>query len=128
MFRIKSHLFERRITKRYILPHDSEIMILFSSEDPSLEAHTIKTKPIELSSTGLRIEVDYEIGIGTVLDIVVNLKSLNRDYHLTGNVRWRIPTIDNKYNIGLVLRERYDIKTDLIDWKLNFTDNFNLNS
>lgn len=124
MINIKKHLFERRTSNRYISPQGTEVTILFSSENPSLIGQTIETQAMEISTKGLRLEVDHEIGINSVLDIAVKVDGHERAYHLTGNVRWRLPAIDGNYHIGLILRERNDVLSDLKAWKANFKHNF----
>ena len=99
-------------------------MILFSSENPSLIGQTLETHAIEISPKGLRLEVNHEIGINSVLDIAVKVNGHDRAYYLTGNVRWRVPSIDGSYHIGLILRERNDLRSDLKAWKANFKQNF----
>ena len=124
MFNIKKHLQERRTSSRYISPQGTEVVILFSSENPSLIGHTVETQAIEISPKGIRLEVNHEIGINSVLDIAVKVLGHERAYHLTGNVRWRVPSLDGSYHIGLILRERNDIRSDLKAWKANFKHNF----
>lgn len=124
MLNIKKHLFERRASSRYVSPQETEVIILFSSENPSLIGQTIETHAIEISPKGIRLEVDHEISINSVLDIAVKVNGHDRSYHLTGNVRWRVPSMDGNYHIGLILRERNDIRSDLKAWKVNFKQNF----
>ncbi|MDH5472185.1 MAG: hypothetical protein OEY61_04955 [Gammaproteobacteria bacterium] len=125
MLNLKKRLMEGRTSSRYISPQGTEVTILFSSENPSLIGQTIHTQAIEISPKGIRLEIDHEISINSVLDIAVKVNGNERAYHLTGNVRWRVPTIcDNHYQIGLILRERNDIRSDLKAWKANFKYNF----
>ena len=124
MLNIKKHLLERRTSNRYISPRGTEVTILFSSENPSLIGHTIETHAMEISPKGLRLEVDHEIEVNSVLDIALKVTGHERAYHLTGNVRWRVPAIDGNYHIGLILRERNDVRSDLKAWKANFKHNF----
>jgi len=124
MLNIKNRLFETRTGSRYVSPQETEVTILFSSENPSLIGQTIETHAIEISPKGIRLEVDHEISINSVLDIAVRVNGYERDYHLTGTVRWRVPSLDGSYTIGLILRERNDIRSDLKAWKANFKQNF----
>jgi hypothetical protein len=104
----------------YISAQDAEVKILFSSENPSLLGKTIQTTAIEMSPKGLRLEVAHAIEIDSVLDIMVKFKSSDRKYYLTGNVRWRVPSVTGEYHIGLILRERTDVASDFKAWKRNF--------
>ena len=104
----------------YISAQDAEVKILFSSENPSLLGKKIHTTAVEMSPKGLRLEVAHAIEIDSVLDIVVKFKNTDREYYLTGNVRWRVPSVSGEYHIGLILRERTDVASDFKAWKRNF--------
>lgn len=110
----------------YISSDNAEITILFSSENPSLLGKKLDTTAIELSQKSIRLEVNHEIEIDSVLDIAVKLRDSNREYRLTGNVRYRMPSKFDSYQIVLVLRERADIRSDFKAWKANFGRNFKL--
>ncbi len=120
MISLSKNIFEKRKGQQYISALDAEVKILFSSENPSLLGKKIKTTAIEMSPKGLRLEVEHAIEIDSVLDIVVSFKNSERKYYLTGNVRWRVPSVDGDYHIGLILRERTDVTSDFKAWKKNF--------
>ena len=123
MLGLKKRIFERK-ADQFVSSADTEIKILFSSENPSMLGKTISTTALELSPKSLRLEVGYPIEIDSVLDIVVHVNNTGKEYYLTGNVRWRIPSKSDQFHIGLVLRERSDVVSDLKDWKHDFEDNF----
>ncbi|MCW9013899.1 MAG: PilZ domain-containing protein [Gammaproteobacteria bacterium] len=124
MRNLGKRLFDRRKSDQFITTDGVEVKILFSSENPSLLGKTVSTTAIEISPRGLRLEVGYPIEIDSVLDVVVKVAGSNREYYLTGNVRWRLPSTLGLYHVVLVLRERTDIRSDLRAWKANFDHNF----
>lgn len=123
MRNLSKRLFDRRKSEQFVTTDGAEVKILFSSENPSLLGKTIDTTTIEMSPRGLRLEVGYPIEIDSVLDVVVRIKNTNREYYLTGNVRWRLPSTVGLYHVVLVFRERSDIRSDLKAWKANFDHN-----
>jgi hypothetical protein len=124
MKNIVQRLFQKKEEPHFISADGTEVKILFSSANPSLLGKTMKTTAIELSPRGFRLEVAHAIEIDSVLDISVKLPGSNRTYNLTGNVRYRLPSVRGEYHIVLVLRERMDIRSDLKAWKANFEQNF----
>lgn len=117
-------LFTRKTPEHFISAHDTNVKILFSSENPALLGKTMNTTAIEISPKSIRLEVAHAIEIDSVLDIEIQLNSSGRSYNLTGNVRWRLPSTRGQYHIVLVLRERRDIRSDLNAWQSNFEQNF----
>lgn len=124
MLGLKQRIFDQGKSEEYISVEGAEVKILFSSENPALLGKTLETTAIEMSPRSIRMEVGYPIEIDSVLDIAVSLDNGDREYHLTGNVRYRLPSKVDKYQVVLVLRERTDIKSDLKAWKANFERNF----
>jgi hypothetical protein len=116
--------FDKHTETRYVSSDNVEVKVLFSSENPSLLGKTINTTAIEMSPKSLRLEVGYPIEIDSVLDIVVTVRGIEKDYYLTGNVRYRIPSTTGNYHIVLALRERTDVTSDFRAWKANFNGNF----
>ena len=108
---------ERRGAKRQQVKEALNLKIVFSSENPGLLGKTINGSTLDISSTGLRIEMNQQIKIDSVLDVWVTLKDSHKKYFLTGNVRWCSETsVGGLYQIGVVLRERSDTVTDLDSW------------
>ncbi|VAW69162.1 hypothetical protein MNBD_GAMMA09-3243 [hydrothermal vent metagenome] len=109
---------ERRGARRQQVKEALNLKIVFSSENPGLLGKTINGSTLDISSTGLRIEMNQEIKIDSVLDVWVTLKDSHKKYFLTGNVRWCSETSSSGfYQIGVVLRERSDTVTDLDSWR-----------
>ena len=120
MKNIAQRLFTFNSDIGYIAPQHTKIKVLFSSENPSLLGKTMKTTAIELSPKSIRLELDHAAEVDSVLDIEVQLNNTDRTYNLTGNVRYRMPSIRGQYQVLLALRERTDIRSDLKEWKASF--------
>ena len=112
---------ERRADKRFDKSEEISLKIVFSSENPGLLGKTMSGETLDVSASGLRISMEREIKIDSVLDVWVTLHDQNKKYFLTGNVRWCRPSeTGNSYQVGLVLRERTDTVTDLVSWQKVF--------
>ena len=113
---------ERRSATRYDMKEALDLKIVFSSENPNLLGKKLCGSTLDVSATGLRIELNQKIKIDSVLDVWVTLKETNKKYFLTGNVRWCTEMeVGGYYQIGVVLRERTDTITDLGSWKTAFS-------
>ena len=109
---------ERRGAARYDVKEALDLKIIFSSENPNLLGKTLCGSTLDVSATGLRIELNQQIKIDSVLDVWVTLKDSDKKYFLTGNVRWcHEMEVGGYYQIGVVLRERTDTITDLASWQ-----------
>lgn len=118
---MESKLQERRGAERYALHEALDMKIVFSSENPNLLGKTLCGSTIDVSATGLRIELDKQIKVDSVLDVWVTLKNNSKRYFLTGNVRWCTEMeVGGYYQIGVILRERSDTVTDLDSWQAAF--------
>lgn len=112
---------DRRAATRFELKEALELKIVFSSENPGLLGKRLNGSTIDISATGLRIELNHAVKIDSVLDVWVTLKGKGRKYFLTGNVRWCDEKESNDgFLIGIVLRERADTVTDLVSWQDEF--------
>ncbi|HEY9202049.1 MAG TPA: PilZ domain-containing protein [Gammaproteobacteria bacterium] len=112
---------ERRGAERYELKEALDLKIVFSSENPNLLGKTLCGSTLDVSASGLRIELNQKIKIDSVLDVWVTLKDSSKKYFLTGNVRWcNEMEVGGHYQIGVVLRERSDTMTDLEAWRRAF--------
>ncbi len=108
----------RRQSPRISLKEALNLKIVFSSENPNLLGKTLCGSTIDVSASGLRIELNQQIKIDSVLDVWVTLKENDKKYFLTGNVRWcRTLETGEYFQIGVVLRERSDTVTDLDSWQ-----------
>lgn len=116
---------ERRADARYHRSDSISVKIVFSSENPGLLGKSLDGATVDISASGMRIEVSRPIVLDSVLDIWVKLKEDNRQFFLTGNIRWCAETdTSGVYQAGLVLRERSDTITDLASWRDLFKQGF----
>lgn len=114
---------DRRDSARFDLKEVLDMKIVFSSENPGLLGKTLSGSTVDVSATGLRIELNHIIKIDSVLDVWVTLKESRKKYFLTGNVRWcKEMEVGGFYQIGVVLRERSDTVTDLDNWRVAFKE------
>jgi len=112
---------DRRDSMRYELKEALDMKIVFSSENPGLLGKTLCGSTIDVSASGLRIELNQQIKLDSVLDVWVTLKESQKRYFLTGNVRWcQEMEVGEYFQIGVVLRERSDTITDLDSWQSVF--------
>jgi len=115
---------ERRNSIRYELNEALDMKIVFSSENPGLLGKTLCGSTIDVSASGLRIELNQQIKLDSVLDVWVTLKESKKKYFLTGNVRWcKEMEVGEYFQIGVILRERSDTITDLDSWQAVFKNN-----
>ncbi|VAW64234.1 hypothetical protein MNBD_GAMMA10-3085 [hydrothermal vent metagenome] len=124
MNKIAKLFLNKKTEEKFASARGTRVKVLFSSENPSLLGNTDKTTAIEMSPKSIRLEVAHPIEINSVLDISVTMDNCDRSYNLTGNIRWRLPSTQGRYQAILVLRERMDIRSDFKAWKANFEQNF----
>lgn len=118
---MQQELTERRNSARFQIQEALNMKIAFSSENPNLLGKTLAGSTVDVSATGLRIELNQPIKMDSVLDVWVTLKDTTKRYFLTGNVRWCTEMdVGGFYQIGVVLRERSDTITDLESWQAAF--------
>jgi PilZ domain-containing protein len=118
---MENHVEERRDAKRIELKEALDMKIVFSSENPNLLGKTLCGSTIDVSASGLRIELNQQIKMDSVLDVWVTLKEGKKKYFLTGNVRWcQEMEVGGYFQVGVVLRERSDTVTDLDSWQAAF--------
>jgi len=118
---MEENISERRLAERYELKQALDLKIVFSSENPNLLGKTLCGSTLDVSASGLRIELNQAIKVDSVLDVWVTLKDSTKKYFLTGNVRWvHEMEVGGYFQIGVVLRERSDTITDFNSWKAAF--------
>ncbi len=114
---------ERRVAERYESRQALDLKIVFSSENPNLLGKTLCGSTLDVSASGLRIELNQPIMVDSVLDVWITLKDDPKKYFLTGNVRWvHEMEVGGYFQIGVVLRERSDTITDFANWKAAFKE------
>lgn len=122
MNNLKQFIVEKRISKRFIPTQDVEIKVLFSSDNPAFLGKTFPAKSIDISKEGFRLELCKKLVKNSVLDLVITFKDQQREYFLTGNVRWiKEMSKPDQFHAGVVLRDRTDENCDLDKWRSEFS-------
>ena len=110
---------ERRADKRTDAHNIANIKIVFSSESPGLLGTVLPGSAIDVSASGLRLSLNREVPVNSNLDIWVTLKGDFNKFFLSSKVRWcRQEDNSDIYQVGILLHERTDTKTDLAEWKI----------
>lgn len=98
---------ERRRHRRLMQKERLFIQIIESDRVPALRGKTIYCSSVDVSSSGLQIEIDREAPPGCVLDMWVEIKGRRGRFYLSGEVRWcSADERRRKFQIGIELTER----------------------
>ncbi|MCK5336445.1 MAG: PilZ domain-containing protein [Gammaproteobacteria bacterium] len=108
---------ERRQDARFLVDDNFEIKILFTSDNPRVLGKTFACSAVDVSKSGLQINSEHPLAIKSVLDLSITVKDSNRNYLVTGDVKWCKPTTGFAHAIGIQLKTRSGTTTDLDDWK-----------
>jgi Tfp pilus assembly protein PilZ len=108
---------ERRQDVRYLVDDNFEVKILFTSDNPKVLGRKFSCSAVDISKTGLQINSEQPIAIKSVLDLSITVKDSNREYLVTGDVKWCKPTTGISHAIGIQLKTRSGTNTDLDAWK-----------
>ncbi len=85
------------------------------SSDESKIGNTIACRALDVSVNGLRIRLDQEIPVGSVLDLWVDDSRKPGKFFLTSDVRWTIPATGDSFECGLKLHD--GAATDVEAWR-----------
>ena len=109
---------ERRRDPRYLVDDNFQVKVLFSSDEPRMLGKIFNCATVDVSKSGLQLTSQEPIMVKSVLDISVTINGSDREYKLTGDVKW---CKQNKssftYGVGIQLKSRSGTPTDLDDWK-----------
>lgn len=108
---------ERRQDVRYLVDDNFEVKILFTSDNPKVLGKRFSCSAVDISKTGLQINSEQPLAIKSVLDLSITVKDSNREYLVTGNVKWCKSTTGISHAIGIQLKTRSGTNTDLDAWK-----------
>lgn len=90
--------------------------VLASSDRQGLHDRILISNILDISANGLRVALDRELEVGTILQLAVKLGKLDTAMYLVGEVRWCMPvTQGNGYEAGFELFESEG--TDLQTWR-----------
>ncbi len=82
------------------------LRIIESDQAEALRGRMLYCSSVDLSATGLQIEVDCEAPEGCVLDMWVEIKGRRGRFYLTGVVRWcrAVEGSPESFAVGIELR------------------------
>lgn len=108
---------EKRQDTRHLVNDDFEVQILFSSDNPRILGKKFACATVDVSKSGIQITSLQPIAIKSVLDLSITVVGSNREYLVTGDVKWCKPTTGITHAVGIQLKSRAGTPTDLDDWK-----------
>lgn len=82
--------------------------------DNSAPADVIICNSLDMSTSGIQVEMDKEVAVGSILRICAEFHDKKQILYLVGEAKWVRPE-DDHFNIGF---ELYDAEqTDIDGWK-----------
>lgn len=108
---------ERRQDIRHLVGNNFEVKILFTSDNPKVLGKKFTCSAVDVSKSGLQINTEQPLAVKSVLDLSITVKDSDREYLVTGDVKWCKPTTGISHAIGIQLKSRSGTSTDLDAWK-----------
>lgn len=108
---------ERRSDPRFLVNEDFQVKILFSSDDPRMLGKTFACSAIDVSKNGVQVISEQPLAEKSVLDLSIKVNGSNKEYLVTGDVKWCRPGSGISHAVGIQLKKRSGTPTDLADWK-----------
>lgn len=110
---------ERRRHRRLKQKERLCIQIIESDRVPALRGKTVYCSSVDISASGLQIELDREAPPGCVLDLWIEVKGRRGRIFLTGEVRWCTENQERgKYQLGIEIQA--GDATQVQDWTALF--------
>ena len=108
----------RRADKRHKHHEALSLTIIFSSQNPGLLGKTVRGSTIDISASGLRIELGTALPPNSTIDVSIALKDNPEKFFLSGKVRWcRDTEEEGIYQIGIALKDLINTETDYKRWR-----------
>lgn len=105
---------ERRSETRIVEKITVFVEARSASFDNSSPATIIGCNSLDMSATGIQIQMEQAVEIGTILRICAEFGETRKPLHLVGETKW-VRSQDNHYNVGF---ELYDAEnTDIDSWQ-----------
>ena len=78
---------------------------------------TFSCSAIDVSKSGVQVSSEQPIAVKSVLDLSIKINGSEKEYLVTGDVKWCRPGTGITHNVGIQLKKRSGTPTDLTDWK-----------
>ena len=96
------------------------IQVLAASESPGLVGETLQCSTVDVSESGIRVELSSEVPVNSEIDLWIDVRACAQKYFLHGLVKWCYEA-DADRNCFLIGVELLNIPfTDFDDWRLIF--------
>lgn len=108
----------RRADERHEQHEALSLTIIFTSQNPGLLGRTLKSSTIDISASGLQIQLGTALPQDSTIDMSLTLKDDPKKFFLSGKVRWcRETDEDGIYQIGIILQDLINTDTDYKRWQ-----------
>ena len=96
------------------------IQVLAASESPSLVGETLQCSTLDVSESGVRVEISCEVPVLSEIDLWIDVKACAQKYFMHGLVKWCYEADPEKplFQIGIELLAVPF--TDFDDWQAMF--------
>lgn len=108
----------RRADRRHDHKEALSLTIIFTSQNPALLGRTLKGSTVDVSASGLRIQLKTPLPAESTIDVSITLKDDPYKYFLSGKVRWcRETNEEGSYQVGIVIQDLVNTETDYKRWR-----------
>jgi len=114
---LEANIQERRQDPRIQINDDFQVKILFSSDDPKMLGKTFSCSTIDVSKNGVQVTSEQPLAVKSVLDLSIKVNGSEKEFLVTGDVKWCKPGTGISHAVGIQLKKRSGTPTDLANWK-----------
>ena len=106
----------RRRNLRYIRHDKLFVQVLAASESFDISGRTLPCLSVDASVDGLRVEIDTEISVNSMVDLWASFQGVEEKFYLRGHVCWcyELGGDDDRFQVGIELDDGY--ATDYTRW------------
>lgn len=107
---------KRREQYRYIRQDKLFVQILAANEKVDVKSVNVLCHTCDASVKGLKVELELELSINTLVDLWIEFEGLSGKFYLRGEVCWSCQSENNSdlYQVGIELENAY--ATDYDKW------------
>ncbi len=107
----------KRQTTRYFRHDRLLVQILAASESMDIADRTFVCKSVDASLNGMKIELDREIAVGSLVDLWASFEGMEQKFYLRGRVCWcyELGSESAQFQLGVELEEAF--ATDYERWR-----------